>query len=203
MRTNPPHICDFSSVSCPCRIVDLEDDVLICDFVSTYATLDIAGDSRGIKMLLSKVCAEVKNERLQHESIVRRNKELERKFLDNVKIGDIVFCTAEIENVIFVEYPPHKYGHCKYKLIYGKIGEAPAFAFRIISKGKEHAKYETRDNEKAIYCARYAKRYGFRVEEHKVEDTYVIDIYGDKKENVEEFITNFENGLILNSLEDF
>jgi len=61
MISNSPRLCDFSSVPCPCRVVNLENDVLICDFINEYSALDIAGDTKGMKKLLGKVCTEIRD----------------------------------------------------------------------------------------------------------------------------------------------
>ncbi|HEC39168.1 hypothetical protein LCGC14_1554490 [marine sediment metagenome] len=199
-RERQPRVCDIISIQCPCKIVNFEADISICDFVPMYSDMGKARDSLAMEVLLSKVCPEIRNELMHDRFIVRQNEELARKFLDNVKVGDVVYCTADIENVIFLEFPSHEFDQCKYKAPDGFEGKAPAFAFRIISKGVEHARYESTESEKAIDCGMFAKRYGFRVEEHKVEDTYIIDIFGDKKADIEEYISNFESGLVLKQL---
>lgn len=202
-KRNFLRICDIISNPCPCKIVDLEDDISFCNFVKMFAEMQIMGDSKKINIFLKKVCPEVRNEILHHDYRAEQLQKQKKEFLENVKPGDICFCTAEIHDVIFLEYPSNRYRDVKYKTVDGEIGEAPSFCFRIISKGNKFALYETKEKDKAEDYSRLVRRNGFRVEEEKKENIYLLKIYGDNQEEVDEFVTNLKNDLVLDDFYDF
>ena len=153
--------------------------------------------------LLKKVCPEVRNEVMHHDYRAKKLREQEKAFLEKVKPVDIVFCTANIHNVVFLEYPSHKWDYCKYKYIKGEIRETPAFCCHIISKGTKYAEYKTKHEYKADLYDLTAREYGFRVEKEKVKEEYILKIFGDTQDEVDQFVINLNNGHILNDFYDF
>jgi len=190
-------LCDIISHSCPYKIFNSDKGLHYCDFVNVYAELNIKGEREKIDRSLKKVCPEIREEILHHNYRAGRLKEQEKQFLAHVQPGDVCFCTAAIENVIFIEYPSNVHGDVKYQTADGKIFESPSFCFRIISKGNVLAKYETPDKEKAESYSRLARRNGFRVEIDKIKDTFLLKIYGDLQEEIDEFVTNLENDFVI------
>ena len=120
-----------------------------------------------------------------------------KEFLEKVQPGDVCFCTAETENVIFLEHPSNIHGDLRYNTIDSKIYESSSFCFRIISKGDKCAEYETKDKAKLESYERLARRNGFRIEIEKIEDVYLLKIYGDRQEDVDNFAINLKNDLVL------
>lgn len=197
-------ICDkINFKSCPCKSIDFENDISFCNFIKAYGKLEISENFKEKALLLKNVCPEVRNEILQHSYRVRQLQKQEKEFLEKVRPGDVVFCTAAIHDVVFLEHPSNIYGDVKYKTIDGEIREAPSFCFRIISKGNKFAEYETSDKEKADSYSRLARRNGFRVEKQKIKNVYVLKIYGDIQKEVDDFVTNLRIEFILNDFYDF
>ncbi len=196
-------LCDIISHSCPYKTFDSDKGFNYCDFVNVYAELDIQGQMEKVNRLLKKICPELREEILHHHYKVDQLRKQKKEFLAHVKQGDICFCTARVDNVIFIEHPSNIHGDVKYKTLDGEIREAPNFCFRIISKGNKFAEYETHDEEKAENYSRLARSNGFRVDVDKIKDTFFLKIYGDLQEEVDEFVTNIENNLILNDFYDF
>ncbi|UCC21166.1 MAG: hypothetical protein JSV62_07795 [Promethearchaeota archaeon] len=198
-------ICYSDFESCPCREIDLNNDVVYCNFIPYFGISlfeDNKNNSKKTDLLLKKVCPEVRNEVLHHDYRAKQLQKQEKFFLDNVKSGDRVFFTAEIYDVIFLEHPSNVYGDVKYKTIDGEIREAPAFCFRIISKGNKSAEYKTKDEYKADLYEMTAREYGYRVEKKKIKEEYIIRIFGDTQEEVDQFVLNLDSGLIIDDFYD-
>ena len=164
---------------------------------------DNADHTKEVDTLLKKVCPEVRKEILHHDYRAEQLQKRKKEFLKNVKLGDICFCTAEIENVIFLEHPSNIHGDVKYKTADGRISEAPSFCFRVISKGNIYAEYETKNKNKMETYERLARENGFRVEVESLKDIYLLKIYGEKQEEVDSFVLNLNNDLVLDDFYDY
>lgn len=150
-----------------------------------------------VSSFLDKVCIEVRNEVISHDSEVDRLQKKTTTFLEKVKPEELVYCSALLQDVIFLEPPKYKYGWCKYKTRDGKIKEAPPHCFSIISKGDKHGEYKTKDLKKANWYYLIARGYGFRVKKKKIDNYYVLTIYGDKQDEIDNFFFNLNKDLIL------
>ncbi|MFX1470575.1 MAG: hypothetical protein ACFFB8_18165 [Promethearchaeota archaeon] len=81
----------------------------------------------------------------------------------------------------------------KYKTFDGKIGIAPIACINKISNGNYYAVYEVKgklnsSQEKVNHLERLARRRGFRVKIIETERSYNLEIFGDKQEDVDEFV---------------
>jgi hypothetical protein len=114
-----------------------------------------------------------------------------------VVIGDLVYCTSEIQNVYFLQKPTHRYGNCIYETINGEIKEAPTLCFRIVSKGSKCAQYKTKDQQIADSFDHLARSFGFRVEKIKLKDSYLLKIFGDTQEEVDDFVFHLKTNQVL------
>ena len=99
----------------------------------------------------------------------------------------------------FLEKPEYKQGYCKYKTRDGIIREAPSFCFANISKGNKFSEYETKEQYKVDLYARYARRKGYRVEKNKLNDFYLLKIFGDTQEEVDDFVGLLKKNLIIDN----
>jgi hypothetical protein len=199
-------ICYSDFNPCPCKVVDLDIEQTFCNFISMFGESLMSDNNYKTKeteKLLEKVCPEVREEVLHHDYRARKLREREKAFLEKVKPGDVVFCTAEIHDVVFLEYPSHKWGSCKYKTIKGEIREAPTFCFNIVSKGDKSAEYKTSDEYKADVYEMTAREYGFRVERKMIKEEYILKIFGDEQEDVDQFVFNLNSGQIFDDFYDF
>ena len=133
------NICQDQTFSpCPCKTVDLDNDISYCDFVNMFGEsliADNANNSKKADALLRKICPEVRNEILHHGYRAEQLQKRRKEFLEDVKPGDVVFCESHFHNVIFLEPPSTSYGYVKYKTIDGEIFEAPGSCFRCLSNG--------------------------------------------------------------------
>jgi len=159
--------------------------------------VDNANDSKKTDVLLKEVCPEVRNEILHHDYRAEQLQNIRKEFLGKVKPGDVVFCESQFHNVIFLDYPSTFYGYVKYKTIDGEIFEAPGSCFRILSNGTKWAEYKTKDKEKADNYYYLSRKNGYRVERSKLNNEYILKIFGDTQEEVDEFVITLENNLFL------
>lgn len=194
---NHMQLCYFDKDKCPCRLVDLDSNISFCNFVRLFADILILNNERATNLFLDKVCDDKRNEVLHHDYRAGQLRKRFKKFLNQVKIGDLVYSIAEDQDVVFLESPTHKYGDCKYRIINGTVKKAPPFLFSMISKGKYYGKYETKNKDKADLYTLEARECGFRVEKHELEDHYVLKIYGDTQEEVDSFITVLRSNFII------
>ena len=191
------HICDNFNTPCPCKVVDLDSGFFYCNFIDMYGELCFHNRTEAANKLVRQACPEIRNEVLHHDYIADRLRTQERDFLGNVKLGDIVFCTAEIHNVVLVDFPSHEHGYCKYKTIDGEIKKAPAIYFRLISKGNKFAEYKTRDEYNAEQYELVARKYGFRVERNVLKKIHILRIFGDTQEEVDQFVNCLETNFLI------
>jgi len=192
-------VCNTDFSPCPCKIIDLDNNISYCDLVNMFGELSLQHRPEQVNRLLKQICPDKKNLILYHEFEVKRNKEQAKKFLENVKPGDKVFCTAEIHDVIFLEKNTNAYGDCKYKTADGEIKTAPNFAFRILSKGNKFAEYRTENKYKADLYELKGKKYGFRVDRKDLENSFILKFYGDRQEDVDNFVFCIDKDLIIDN----
>jgi len=191
------HICDSFYTPCPCKVVDLDSGFFYCNFIEMYGELCFHNKIEAANRLVRQVCPEIRNEVLHHDYIADQLRTQEREFLEKARLGDIVFCTAEIHNVVLLGFPSHEHGYCKYKTIDGKTKKAPAIYFRIISKGNKFAEYKTRDEYKADRYELIAKKNGFRVEIKMLKKIHILRILGDTQEEVNQFVNCLEPNFFI------
>jgi len=191
-------VCNTDFSPCPCKVIDLDSNISYCDLVNTYGELSLQHRPEQVNHLLKQICPDKRNLILYHDFEVKRNQEQAKKFLEIVKPGDKVFCTAEIHDVIFLEKNTNAYGDCKYKTANGKIKTSPNFTFRILSKGNKFAEYKTENKFKADLYELKGKKFGFRVDRKELENYFILKFYGDTQENVDDFVLYINRNLVLN-----
>ena len=179
-------VCESNFKSCPCRV--LENNKVYCNFVLKFGTLLLDNYDNKAKQFLQKICPEKRNSVLSHDYRAEILQRLAEVFLNEANIGDIVFCTAEINDVMLVEKPSTIYGDCKYKTVNEKLKKAPAFCFSIISNGNKYAEYEINTKTTADHYKYLARRNGYRADVIKLKHSYLLKIFGDKQEEVDDFI---------------
>lgn len=190
-------VCCSDIGKCPCRLIDLNDDIIYCNFVKSFANILILDNEKATKLFLDKVCSDLRDEVLHHDYRATQLQKRAKKFLRQVKIGDLIYSIRQDQNVIFLEFPTHKYGDCKYRTIDGKVKEDAPFLFNVVSKGDKFNVYKTKDKNKAYLYELEARECGFRVEGQEKGDYYVLKIFGDTQEEVDSFITILNNDFIL------
>ncbi|MFX1464367.1 MAG: hypothetical protein ACFFBF_15185 [Promethearchaeota archaeon] len=143
------------------------------------------------------ICSKLKNNLLHHDFIAEITKREAQRFLEEVKIGEIVYCTIEMSDVIFIRKPIGHFDWCQYKTFDGKVKEARALCFRKISVGNKYANYKTTTLDDLKASEILAREYGFRVEKVTSRKPFCLKIYGDTKEEVDHFVTCLENNYFI------
>ena len=60
-----------------------------------------------------RICPNLRDKIKLHDYNAGLLQKQENEFLEKVRPGDVAFCTAETDDVIFIEHPSNKYGDCK------------------------------------------------------------------------------------------
>lgn len=190
--------CDSEYKNCPYRIIDKEQGRNItfskglshCYFTKKYAEKLYLRDKEGVEQLIKSACPELKNLMSIFEAERKIIRVQVKKFLNSVKIGEKVYCMCEMSDVIFLAKPTTEFGDCKYQTSKGKIKWTGPSMFRTISKGNKFVEFEVKGSkDKAGFYEIIARQSGFRVETIKKEDSFLLKIYGDTQEEVDDFLT--------------
>ena len=154
-----------------------------------------------IHALVSKTCDYIKKEELRLKSIVEISHTKTLDFFKNAKIGDKVYCFYGSPNdleVKLLEKPPdlRSSRHCKCQRKSGTIFNVYIDHLRIISKANYYGEYfiegvEKRNEKSAKDLEFQAKYYGFRAEIEEKDKGYLLKIYGDSQQEVDDFINLF------------
>ena len=157
-----------------------------------YAELMFHHKNAEVNILVNSVCRSVRNEIMNHEFFAQESRKMEKTFLEQVQMGDTVYCTTEGEIVILLEKPSELGEKCKYKTYDGLINEEWAFCFRTVSKGNMVSEYRVKDKnykERTLYLEHLARSNGFRVEKQKLGKSFLLRIFGDIQEKVDDFVS--------------
>jgi len=187
--------CISEFKNCPYRL--LNKGVSLCNFLSLFFRSISFERNKRIKSILKMVCPELRSNIMHHDYLASSIQNQVKQFLDNVSIGDIVYCTIEMDNVIFLEKPKNKFDWCQYKSFDGQIKEARAHCFRKISLGNKCAEYKTTEIDDLNTSEILAREYGFRVEKDTLKNSYLLRIYGDEQEDVDHFVICLENNYFV------
>lgn len=185
--------CHQQKKKCPFRILDFQLDVYICEFYKEFWGVFNDGNSFGAKTLLSRTCEWIKAEEARHDFISKNAKKKTIKMLKTIAIGDEMFWTTHSEDVLVFERPTEdtQIARIKCQRTNGKIVEIPAYLLRKLSKGNYSDEYYiegTSNIEKTKELENKAKSYGFRTEIEKKDNGYLLKVYGDSQQDVDDFI---------------
>jgi len=194
--------CYRDKKNCPFRIHDIQLDIFICNFQKEYWREFNDGNSFGVKCLLNRACEWIQKEEKRLDFISSISYKDTLKILKGLNIGDTLFWTTHSEDVRLLEEPTElsQIARCKCQRLNGKVIEIPAYLLRKTSRGRYSGEFfiEGTGNEKKAKVLEYkAKYYGFRVEIKKMNNGYLLILYGDFQQEVDEFINtvlkhNFE-----------
>ena len=186
---------------CPFRIYDLDKDISFCNFYKEHARLVVDRQFARIPVLISRACNWIKKEELRLKSIVEISCKNTLYFFKNAKIGDKVYCFYGSPNdleVKLLEKPRdlRSSRYCKCQRKSGTIFSVHIDRLRIISKANYYGEYfiegiEKRDEKRAKDLEFQAKYYGFRAEIEEKDKGYLLKIYGDSQQEVDDFINLF------------
>ncbi|HEA70539.1 hypothetical protein LCGC14_0827730 [marine sediment metagenome] len=184
------YICFSTFKGCRNKIIN--KDVIYCGFFNSFVKL---GKSFKIEEL--RICPELKDKLLYHDYLADKAQAQSKEFLTHVKIGEIVYCTTEMINVVVLKKPKNKFDGCQYRTFEGGVREASAPCFRRVSLGTKCAEYKTAKVDDLNACEILAREYGFRVEKITFETFFLLRIYGDTQEEVDQFVTSLKNNYFI------
>ena len=127
-----------------------------------------------------------------------------------IKVGDIVYCSKILSNIILIELPDQEFfiqyhkdkldiryppfsEHIKYKTLNGKIDTCSIACIAKISKGNYSASYEIKKKGKdakelAEYIKYLALSDGFRVEKKRTKIGFILKFFGVSQYKLNKFV---------------
>ena len=185
--------CHQQKKNCPFRILDILLDIFICNFYKEYWRVFNDGNSFGVKSLLSRACGWIQKEEKRLDFICKISRKKTLDFLEKAQVGDTLFWTAYSKDVKLLEKPTEFIQSAKIKCqaSNGKVVEIPTYLLRRISKGNYHGEYfiEGIENEKKAKELEYKVKYhSFRAKIEKKDNGFLLKIYGDSQQEVDDFI---------------
>jgi len=186
-------ICHQQKEKCPFRVFDVQLDIFICNFYKEYSSMLNDGNSFGAELLLNRACEKYQNEEKRLKFIREIAHKKTQDFLTNAQIGDVVFCRiAPFHEVKLLERPLNVSKFVSCEAPNGKVIRRQACHLYRISKGNYSGEYfiKETENEKKLRELEYkVKYYGFRTKVEKKKNGFLLKIYGDSQQEVDDFIT--------------
>jgi hypothetical protein len=166
----------------------------LCDVGNYLASLLLDKKKRAINQLIENVCEQKRHEVSDWDYNVKFSQLEWQDSLSDVSQGDLVYCTTEYSDVIFLEKEESVNELVRFKTLDGEEKKQYSAYFRKISKGNKYAEsiVEGENSEaRALLIETKARRCGFRVEKTKKKNSFVLRIFGDKQKQVDDFIAHF------------
>ena len=187
-------ICRQQKKKCLFRVFDIQLDVFICSFYKEYSSMINDGSSFGAELLLNRACEKYQNEEKRLEFISKGSKKDTIQMLRHLEVGDSLFWFSRSIEVTCAQRPIEfsQIARIKCRGSDGKIIKSPAYLLRLISKGDYSGEYFVKgiENEKKLQELEYkVKYYGFRTKVEKKNNGFLLKIYGDSQQEVDDFIT--------------
>jgi len=188
-------ICRQNKKNCPFRTLDIQLDIFICNYLKEYWREFNSGNHFGAKILLNRACEWIQKEekRLGFICEISRKKTLD--FLEIVKIGDTVFCRiAPHHEVKLLEKPQDDSEFVSCEAPGGQIVRIQSCHLSRVSKGEYYGEYfiDGTGTETLTQELKYKANYnGFRAEIERKDNGFLLKIYGDSQQEVDDFISLF------------
>lgn len=186
-------ICNQGKKNCSFRILDIQLDIFTCNFYKEYWRVFNDGNSFGAKSLLNRACDWIQKEEARSEFISKGASKETVEMLKSIEVGDSLFWTSQSKEVKLSEKPTEisQIARIKCEQLNGKIVKIPAYLLCKLSKGNYVGEYLIKgiENEKRAQEIEYKVRYyGFRAEIVEKDDGFLLKIYGDSQQEVDDFI---------------
>ncbi len=186
-------ICRQNNKNCRFKVLDLQLDIYICNFMKEYWQEFNSGNKFGAKNLLSRACEWIQWEERRLKMLSRSASKETIKMLETLEIGDTLFWTRQLKEVKLLEKPTEftQIVRVKCESSNGRIVEVPAYSLRKISKGSFYSEYflnDTHNENRLKEIEHKARLNGFRAEVELKRNGYLIKIYGDSQQEVDEFV---------------
>ncbi len=190
------HQCFEDFEKCPLRIYDLEKDILRCDFFRQNSILICNRQLDRKHALVNKACDYIKKEEARLDSIVAVSHKRNLDFLKKAQIGETVYCRIGYPEVKLLEKPLNLQlsCYCKCQKKDGIIFDVHVSHLHRISKSDyygEHFINGIDNKEIAQELKSRANYYGFRVKFEERDKGYLLKIYGDTQQEVDDFINHY------------
>lgn len=152
------------------------------------------GNSYGARLLLNRACEKYQNEEKRLKFISKGAKKETIQMLRRLEVGDTLFWVTRLKDITLIKKPTEfsQIARIKCQGSDGKIFKIPAYLLRLISKGNYSGDYfiDEAENDKKVNGLKYkANYYGFRTEIEKRDNGFLLKIYGDSQQEVDDFIT--------------
>ncbi|TKJ22121.1 MAG: hypothetical protein CEE43_07850 [Promethearchaeota archaeon Loki_b32] len=186
-------ICRQNKKNCPFKILDMQLDFYICNYLDEFWREFNSGNSFGVKVLLNRACEWIQKEERRLRFISKSASKETISMLESIEIGDMLFWITQSKEVRLLEKPSEftQNARINCQRSDGKVVEIPAYSLRKLSKGDFYGEYflGDADNERRVKELEYKTMfYGFRVEVEKKDNGYLLKIYGDSQQEVDDFI---------------
>jgi len=180
--------------NCPFRTHDLELEIIICNFLK--ATTGV--QSSRLHNFTSRACEWTKTEEGRLASIRKISHKKTLDFLKNAQVGDTVYCRVELPHEVKLLKKPLDLNvsrRCKCQKTNGRVISVHVSHLSIISKGSYYGEYFflpiTRGKKEALELKNKSMYYGFRAELLEKNNGYLLKLYGDSQQEVDDFINLF------------
>ena len=187
-------ICYQRKEKCPFKILDIQLDIFICNFYKEYWRAFNEGNFFSAKILLNRACEWIRKEEARLEFISKNASKETIEMLKSAKVGDTLFWITQSKELKLYEKPIEfsQIARIKCQKPNGDIIKIPAYLLRSISKGYSYGEFFIKGTEnevKARELENKSKLYGFRTKVEKEKNGYLLKIYGDSQQEVDDFIT--------------
>lgn len=179
----------------PCQFGYRDGNVYRCSYNRLWVLAKwVNQDDKTAAELLDKACHPIKDEEELSKFLAKIHKEYAIDLIKNAEIGDSIFCFTETAGngvVTLLEKPESDMGHCIYRNQRGEVKSCQVRLCRTISKGIYFAEHYIKENDseiKSIMIERIALESGFRIEIQKTDSGHMVKIFGDKQQDVDDFM---------------
>ncbi len=179
---------------CPYRLIDLGKPHPVCNFIKLKAKLIINNEFSEIPRLISRACVWIKEDETRLETIRSISRENGLDIINYAKVDDMLFCLRgqfQGREVKLLEKPSGGSIFAKCQVPNGEVFNIQPQGLRRIAKGNYCGEFFIKgieNEEKAIFSENRANYYGFRAEVEKKNDGFFLKIFGESKEQVDDFI---------------
>ncbi|MFX1489020.1 MAG: hypothetical protein ACFFBI_07725 [Promethearchaeota archaeon] len=177
----------------PCRFGYLDGRVYRCSYHRLHVlTAWVNQDEVGAASLLKDACPPIQTEEEFTWFARKLHQEFAKEIIEKSKVGDLIFCFNEIDGeVVLLEKPSTIFDHCVYKDKKGQVKSYPVSHFRLLSKGNysvEHHIEGVKSEIQSQMIKRMAGEAGFRVEILETERGHLLRIFGDRQQELDDFM---------------
>lgn len=140
-----------------------------------------------------QACPPIRDEWKEKQYLAKIHEDYADEVIKKAEVGDLVFCFDEFDGeVILLEKPETNIGNCVYRNKEGEIRSCIVRLFRTLSKGKCYKEFHAKGENSEIRCQmikRMAGQSGFRVRIEKTPEGHLIEVFGDSRQEVDDFFT--------------